>query len=34
MQCYHLYTNCHVVRVANAAVVYQTKHEIMDDDMV
>jgi hypothetical protein len=34
MQCCHLYTTCHVVRVANAAVVYQTKREIMNNDMV
>jgi len=30
----HLYTPCHATRVANAIVTYQTKHKIIDNDMV
>ncbi len=34
MQCRHFYTVRHVARAANATVVYRTKHEIIDTDMV
>ncbi len=34
MQCRHLYTICHAKKVANVTTTYQTKHEIVDNDMV
>jgi len=33
MQRRHLYTACHATKVANAAVAYKVKHEIIDTDM-
>jgi len=34
MQCHHFYTTRHVARAANATIAYQTKHGIIDTDMV
>jgi hypothetical protein len=34
MQHCHQYTACHVGRVANVVITYQTKHKIVDNDMV
>ncbi len=33
-QHFHFYTTHHVVRATNATTIYQTKHEIIDIDMV
>jgi hypothetical protein len=34
MQRHRLYISCHVARDANAIITYQTKHKIIDNDMV
>jgi hypothetical protein len=34
MQCCHQYIACHVTKVANVVITYQTKHKIVDNDMV
>jgi hypothetical protein len=34
MQHHHLYIVHHVVKVVNAIAIYQTKHGIVDNDMV
>ncbi len=34
MQCRHLYTIHHAKKVANVIATYQTKHEIVNNDMV
>jgi hypothetical protein len=34
MQHHHLYIDVHATNVANAIFPYQTKHKIVDNDMV
>jgi hypothetical protein len=34
MQCHHLHIAHHATRAANAVVAYQTKHGIINNDMV
>jgi hypothetical protein len=34
MQRRHLYTTLHVTKATNATTTYQTKHGIIDNDMV
>jgi hypothetical protein len=33
MQRHHLYTICHVTRATNVVATYQTKHEIVNNDI-
>jgi len=34
MQRCHMYTTHHATKVVNVTIVYQTKHKIVDNDMV
>ncbi len=34
MQCHHLYNAYHVAKATNATAIYQTKHGIVNNDMV